>query len=70
LIHSWKRYPVVEISVELMEGALVAKQRWQLSYWDSLILEAARISGSDELLSEDLNHGQNYGGVVVRNPFL
>ncbi len=69
LIESWKRYPVVEISVELVDAALVAGERWRLSYWDSLIVEAARASGSTELLSEDLSHGQSCGGVVVRNPF-
>jgi predicted nucleic acid-binding protein len=32
-------------------------------------LAAARASGVKELLTEDLNHGQNYGGVRVVNPF-
>jgi predicted nucleic acid-binding protein len=69
LIHSWQRYPVLPISMELMDAALSARQRWQVSYWDAAIIEAARMSGCDELLSEDLADGQDYGGVTVRNPF-
>lgn len=41
-----------------------------LSYWDAAILEAARTSECERLLSEDLNHGQDYDGVRVVNPFL
>jgi predicted nucleic acid-binding protein len=33
------------------------------------IVEAARALGCQEVLSEDLNVGQNYGGVRVVNPF-
>lgn len=69
LIESWKRFPVMEISLELMDSALRAKERWQLSYWDAAIIEAARLSGCDTVFSEDLNHGQHYGGVQVLNPF-
>ena len=35
-----------------------------------MIVAAARASGATELLTEDLNHGQNYAGVRVRNPFV
>ena len=45
------------------------KARHQLSYWDSAIIAAARMSGCTEVLSEDMNAGQDYGGVRVVNPF-
>jgi len=70
LIRSWKRYPVLGLDVELVERTLFAKERWQLSYWDAAILEAARTSECELLLSEDLNHGQDYDGVQVLNPFV
>jgi predicted nucleic acid-binding protein len=50
--------------------ALDSKERWGISYWDAAILEAARAAGCREVLSEDLSHGQNYGGILVTNPFL
>jgi len=68
-IRSWKRFPVQAISLDLVEAALAAKDRWQLSYWDAAILEAVRAMKCDIVLSEDLNDGQNYDGVVVMNPF-
>ena len=33
------------------------------------LIEAARLGGCHELLSEDLADGQDYDGVTVRNPF-
>lgn len=69
LIRSWRRFPVCENSVELLESALSTKARWQISYWDAAIVEAARLMGCRELLSEDLADGQDFGGVRVINPF-
>lgn len=50
-------------------AAIDRAQEWQVSLWDSLILVAAGANGASVVWSEDLNHGQSYGGVVVRNPF-
>jgi predicted nucleic acid-binding protein len=69
-IATWLRFPVQSLTVPLIQAALAAKERWQISYWDAAIIEAARASGCHEVLSEDLSHGQDYGGVRVANPFL
>lgn len=69
LIESWKRFPVQDVTVKLLDAALIAKERWQLSYWDAAIIEAARLSKCDTVLSEDLNAGQDFQGVTVTNPF-
>lgn len=69
LMRSWRRFDPVSITPEIMDAALVARERWGLSYWDAAIIEAARSAGCDTVLSEDLNDGQNYGGVRVVNPF-
>lgn len=57
------------MDMDLVERALFAKERWQLSYWDAAILEAARRGECEFLLTEDLSHGQDYDGVRVINPF-
>lgn len=62
-------WPVVDNSLELFHAGLAEQARWQISLWDALILAAARASGAAELITEDLNHGQDYDGVRVRNPF-
>jgi len=46
------------------------QDRYELSLWDSLIVAAAHESSCRVLLTEDLQHGQDLGGVVVVNPFL
>ena len=42
LIQSWKRYHPVAITPEILDAALVARERWRISYWDAAIIEAAR----------------------------
>jgi predicted nucleic acid-binding protein len=69
LIHSWLRFPVQENTVSLLQAALAAKARFRISFWDAAIIEAARASGCREVLSEDLNPGQDYDGLVIINPF-
>lgn len=69
LIESWKRFSIQDITLGLLDAALIAKDRWQLSYWDAAIIEAARLSKCDTVLSEDLNAGQSFEGVTVVNPF-
>jgi predicted nucleic acid-binding protein len=39
------------------------------SLWDAMILAAAQSSGARELISEDLNAGQDCNGIRVVNPF-
>ena len=69
LIAKWLRFRVQENTVAVLQNALVMKERFQIPYWDAAILAAAKASGCEQLLSEDLNHGQDYDGVTVTNPF-
>ncbi|MFZ4820095.1 MAG: PIN domain-containing protein [Limisphaerales bacterium] len=61
--------PFVPTDVSLFSDARVLADRFQLRYWDAAIVAAARRLGAPTLFSEDLNHGQNYDGVQVVNPF-
>ena len=69
LIESFRRFAVQDITVGVMTAALDTRTRFQLSYWDAAIVEAARAMGCTQVLSEDLNDGQDYAGVQVTNPF-
>ena len=68
-IKAWSRFPVQEISLEIVNAARVICERHQLSYWDSSIVAAAQALGCSELLTEDMNHGQRIGSVRIVNPF-
>ena len=48
--------------------AVALHTRVQLSFWDALILVAARRCGCTRLLTEDLNAGQTIEGIEVVNP--
>lgn len=69
LIESWLRFHVEEITVPLLQDALATRQRWNISYWDAAIVEAARRAGCPVLLSEDLQDGMDFAGVRVVDPF-
>ncbi len=63
------RHEVRPIDTALVRKAIRRRISSQLSYWDALIVETARDALADVLLTEDLNHGQRFGTLEVRNPF-
>ena len=70
LISAFLDWPVIENTKELLRSALFIQERHQLSFWDANIIAAAQAAKAKELWTEDLNEGQDYGGVVVVNPFV
>ena len=61
--------PVVALDLPLVQRAVSTCQRYQISYWDALIIAAAERASCARIYSEDLNAGQSYNGVAVVNPF-
>jgi predicted nucleic acid-binding protein len=68
-VREFLRRPVVVSDPTLLLTGLELKAKYQLSYWDAAIVAAAHSIGAQTLYSEDLNDGQSYGNVTVRNPF-
>ena len=64
-----RRFTVLEPTLDLFDEALRLCERFQISYYDAAILAAAKQLGCAVVYSEDLNHGQDYDGVRVINPF-
>jgi predicted nucleic acid-binding protein len=54
----------------LVEQGWKIQDRYQLPYWDALIVAAAKASACGYLLTEDLQAGQKLDGIEVLNPFL
>lgn len=50
-------------------GAIDLQHRYQISFWDAMIVQSAVQAGCEVLWTEDLSVGQLYGGVIVENPF-
>lgn len=61
---------VLPVTYGLVLQAWRLHRRHSISQWDATILAAALEMGCHILYSEDLNHGQDYDGVRVLNPFL
>ena len=61
--------PVIEIDLALVERAVDLHRDHRISYWGALIVAAAQRGGCNHIYTEDLNDGQGFDGVVVKNPF-
>lgn len=66
---SLKYVPTLDQNAALVTRAVEIKALYGISLQDAMIAAAAERTGCAELLSEDLNDGQVYAGVRVRNPF-
>src|SRR5437016_4905718 len=62
--------PLVNIDGDHILGAIDLHARYQISFWDSLILVAAKSARASLVLSEDLGHMQVFDGIRVENPFV
>ncbi len=69
LLGDYLRWEVIVNTGDSILEALEIEDRYGLSFWDALIVQAAIASGVERLYSEDLGHGQAYGALRVVNPF-
>jgi predicted nucleic acid-binding protein len=69
VISAYREWQLIVSSAESILRALEMEERYQLSFWDAMIVQAAANGGCQVLYSEDLSHGQEYDGVLVVNPF-
>jgi predicted nucleic acid-binding protein len=60
----------VVMEPQLIVAASRLEEEHTLSFWDSLIVQAAIHSGADQLVSEDLQHGRHFGTLTIENPFV
>lgn len=66
LYEAWSPLPM---DWKMLQSARQLADAHALSWWDALVVAAARSSHCAVLYSEDLAHGEVYGGVRVVNPF-
>jgi len=64
------RARVVRFMEDDVIAAIELHRLHRISFWDAMIVHAARLAGADVLYSEDLQHGAILAGVRVDNPFL
>lgn len=67
----FEKYLVIEASKAVFLSASNLRQRYSLSYWDSLIVASALQAGVSILYSEDMQHGLKVDGQLeIVNPLV
>jgi predicted nucleic acid-binding protein len=67
-VQNYFEWDVIHNDLKLLAEGMRLKENFSLSFWDALIVAAAKTAKASELWSEDLNPGQNYEGVIAINP--
>ena len=62
-------WEVVAVDEAAIDEAWNAQDRFGLSFWDALVVGAARLGRCRVLLTEDLQDEQDLDGILVVNPF-
>jgi len=64
---TWQPIP---LDASVIARAWKIEDRYRISFWDSLIIAAARVADCRYLLTEDLQRGQELDGVMIVDPFV
>jgi len=65
-LFAWELVPIDQAAID---EAWSVQGRFGFSFWDALVVAAARIGGCRMLLTEDLQGNQDLDGILVVNPF-
>ncbi len=68
-IDNLSKLEVVHINTVLIKNAIDIHILNQLSFWDALIVSAAKSANCNMILTEDINDGQVIDGIKVQSPF-
>jgi predicted nucleic acid-binding protein len=61
---------IITPDFDMVVAAALLHQKHSLSFWDALILQAAKAADCAQVLSEDLQDGFRVDDLTVKNPFL
>ena len=70
LVENYLLWTVETNKPQTILAASEIEERHKISFWDALIITAARQARAEKVLTEDLNHGQTIEGVLIENPFI
>ena len=69
IIRQYSVWSVIGPDADMIFRASELEESHSLSFWDAMIVAAARQAGVARILTEDLNHGEIIDGVTIENPF-
>ena len=68
-IEKWMEFSPLDIDSAIITTAAFYRERYKIQLWDAAHIATAERLGLQVLLSQDMNHKQQYGSVTVINPF-
>ncbi len=68
-IRQFRRMDIVTVTPDLIEQAIDTAGRYQINFWDALILVSALFANCSTLYTEDLQHAARLHGIRIVNPF-
>ena len=69
VVQQFSSFEIVQVDFTLIVAAIDLSILHPLSFWDAMIIAAAREARCTRVLTEDLQHGLVIEGVRVENPF-
>jgi len=69
VIRDFSLWTVVETNVPLILQAIHIQKRNLLSFWDAMVVAAAKVSRCETMFTEDLSHNTFIDDVQILNPF-
>ena len=69
IIADFENFEIVQLNLSIIQKGIDIHLTSKLSFWDSLVVAAAKSAKCTFLLSEDMNHNQKIEGVSIYNPF-
>jgi predicted nucleic acid-binding protein len=69
IVAAYKAWPVHRPTVDDITAASELEERHQLQFWDAMVVTSALRLGASIIVSEELQQGQHFRGLVVVNPF-
>jgi predicted nucleic acid-binding protein len=70
LIATYSVWPLALLTLDHVIAASRLEERYQLQFWDALIVAAAKLLKAETIFSEDFHQGLEIEGISIRNPLL
>lgn len=65
----YEQFEVVQVTPDIIRAGLDLHQTRSVSFFDSIVLASAHLSGCSVIWTENLNTGEVVNGVTISNPF-
>ena len=69
-VRDFALWSVAETTVSLVLDGVAIHKRHSVSFWDAMIIAAAKASVCSTLLTEDMSHNSRIENILILNPFL